>query len=72
MKAVLSLEEEAQVVDSLIKICDRGYGLSPSALKMKVYEITKNMWIPFKDGILGSGWMRWFKERHPEFTLRAA
>jgi hypothetical protein len=44
----------------------------PSALKMKVYEITKNRWTPFKDGIPGGGWMRWFKQRHLELTLRAA
>jgi hypothetical protein len=64
MKAVLSPEEEAQIVDFLIKIYDRRYCLSPSALKMKVYEITKNRWTPFKDGIPGGGWMRWFKQRH--------
>jgi hypothetical protein len=73
VKAVLSPEEEAQIVDFLIKMCDCGYGLLPSALKMKVYEITKNRWTPFKDGIPGGGgWMRWFKHRHPELTLRAA
>ena len=53
-------------------MCDRGYGLSPTQLKMKVYEITKNRWTPFKNGILGGGWMRWFKRRHPELTLRAS
>jgi hypothetical protein len=69
VKAILSPDEEAQIVEFLIKMCDRGFGLSPSALKMKVYEITKYKWTPFKDGILGKGWMRWFKQRHPEFTL---
>jgi hypothetical protein len=32
-------------------MCDRGLGLSPIQLKMKVYEITKNRWTPFKNGI---------------------
>ena len=72
VKAVLTPEEEAQIVQFLITMCDRGYGLSPSALKMKVYEITKSRWTPFKDGIPGGGWMRWFKIRHPELTIRAA
>ena len=57
VKALLSPEEEAQIVDFLIKMCDCGYGMSPSALKMKVYEITKNRWMPFKDGIPSRGWM---------------
>jgi hypothetical protein len=68
-KAVLSHEEEDQIVEFLIKMCDRKFGLSLSALKMKVYEITKNRWTPFKDGIPGGGWMRWFKQRHPELIL---
>lgn len=72
VKAVLSPEEESLIVDFLIRMCDRGYGLSPSALKMKVYEITKNRVTPFKDGIPGGGWMRWFKHRHPELTIRAS
>ena len=72
MKAVLSPEEESLIVDFLIRMCDRGYGLSPSALRMKVYEITKNRWTSFKDGIPGGGWMRWFKRRHPELTIKAS
>ena len=42
VKAVLNLEDEAQIVDFLIKMCDCRFGLSPSTLRMKVYEITKN------------------------------
>ena len=72
VKAVLSPAEESLIVDYLIRMCDRGYGLSPRALKMKVYEITKNRSTPFKDGIPGGGWMRWFKRRHPELTIRAS
>jgi hypothetical protein len=37
---VLSLEEEQQLVDWLLFMCDRGYGLSPTTLRMKVSEIT--------------------------------
>ena len=71
-KGVLTADEESQLVQYLIKMCDAGYGLSPNALKMKVYEITKSRSTPFWDGIPGSGWMRWFRIRHPELTIRAA
>lgn len=27
---------------------------------------------PFTNGIPSDGWMRWFKHRHPELTLRSA
>ena len=27
---------------------------------------------PFKDGIPGDGWLRWFKNRHPKLTLRVS
>jgi hypothetical protein len=59
-------------VTYLTEMCDRGYGLSPTALKMKVYEITKTCWTPFRNGILGVGWMRWFKRRHLELTVRSS
>jgi hypothetical protein len=71
-RGVLTGEEEEQIVQYLIDMCDRGYGLSPTQLKMKVYEITKNRWTPFKNGIPGGGWMRWWRHRHPELTLRAS
>ena len=66
---VLSLEEEDELVKYLIQMCDRGYGLSPTALRMKVYEITQSRWTPFRNGIPGNGWMRWWKRRHPDLTL---
>ena len=72
VEGVLTAEEEKELVDYLVKMCDMGFGLSPSALKMKVYEITKSRWTPFRDGIPGGGWMRWFRHRHPELTVRAA
>jgi hypothetical protein len=71
-QGVLTAEEEEQIVKYLIDMCDRGYGLSLTRLKMKVYEITKNRWTPFKNGILGGGWMRWWRHHHPELTLRAS
>jgi hypothetical protein len=34
-----------------------GHGLSITALKMKMNEITMTKAIPFQNGILGGGWM---------------
>jgi hypothetical protein len=71
-KGVLSLEEEQQLVDWLLLMCDRGYGLSPTALRMKVSKITMSRDTPFREGIHGGGWMRGWRRQHPELTLRVS
>jgi hypothetical protein len=68
--SVLSKEEEQQLTDWLIAMVERGYGFSPTALKMKVSEITMSRDTPFCEGIPGGGWMRGWRCRHPELTLR--
>jgi hypothetical protein len=60
-KEVLTASKESELVTYLTEMYDRGYGLSLRALKMKVYEITKTRWTPFRNGILGARWMHWFK-----------
>ena len=70
--AVLSPSKEQQLVDYCIRMCELGLGLTPTALKLKVYDITKSRPTPFRNGIPGQGWMRWWKRRHPELTLRVA
>jgi hypothetical protein len=47
MKGVLTPMEEEQLVQYFLQMCDRDLGLSPTKLKIKVYEITKNQWTPF-------------------------
>ena len=69
---VLKPAEEEELVNYLIQMCDRGYGLTPSALCMKVYEITQSRWTPFRNGIPRNGWMHWWKRRHPNLTLRVS
>lgn len=64
--------EEDELVKYLIQMCDRGYGLSPTALRMKVYDITQSMWTSFQNGIPSNGWMRWWKRRYPALTLRVS
>ena len=39
---VLNLEEEEQLVEYLLAMSDRGFKLSSTDLKMKVFEMTKN------------------------------
>ena len=68
----LSKEEEQQLTDWLISMVERGYELSPTTLKMKVGEITISRDTPFREGIPGRGWMRGWRPRHPELTLRVS
>jgi hypothetical protein len=52
---MLSPEKEDQIVEYLVRMCERGLGLMPIALKMKVYEITRHRSTPFKNQIPGYG-----------------
>ena len=52
---VLSPAEEELIVAYMHSMCEGGLGLSPIALKMKVFEITKDRVTPFKNGIPGDG-----------------
>jgi hypothetical protein len=51
------MEEEAQLADWFIKMTEAGHRLSPTALKMKVSEITMTRPTPFRNGVPGDGWM---------------
>jgi hypothetical protein len=65
---MLSSQEEQLLSNSLLIMVDKGYGLSSTALRMKVSEITMFRATPFTEGIPRRGW----KRRHPELTLRAS
>ena len=69
---VLNPKEEQLLVDYLLAMCDLGYGLTSIALRLKVYEITKDRWTPFRNGIPGKDWMKWWCQRHPELTTQVA
>jgi hypothetical protein len=49
---------------------DYGHLLSMQQLHLKVVTITQERMTPFRDGILRSSWVRWFKKRHPDLTLK--
>ena len=46
------------------------YPLSMDQLRMKVAEMVQERITPFRDGIPGNGWIKWFKKRHSNLTLR--
>lgn len=52
------------------KIHNLGHPLTKDQLKLIVARITQTRPTPFKNGIPGEGWMRWFLNRHPELTFQ--
>lgn len=70
--AVLSPKEEQHLVDYVIAMCDMGFGLTTTALRLKVQEMRSTRWTPFRNGIPGKSWLKWWQKRHPELTLRVA
>ena len=51
---VLNLEEEQVLIQVLLRMCKMRHDRSLTTLKLKVYEITKSRWSPFKNGFLGA------------------
>ena len=71
-KPVLSQEEEKKLSEWLVEMAEVGYGLSPTTLKIKVSNIAMGRDTPFRNGIPGDGWMRGWKRRHPELSVRTS
>jgi hypothetical protein len=69
---VLSKVEEEQLVQYVIAIQDLGFPLTILQLKLKVAMMTQGRETPFTNGVPGTGWVRWFKRRHPELSVRLA
>lgn len=70
-QGVLTVEEETSLVKWMMEMQDLAHPISILERRRKVAEITQERWTPFKDGIPGRGWLRWFRNRHPELTLRS-
>ena len=68
---VLSVEEESALVKWMLEMQEHAHSICIMELRRKVVEITQDQWTPFKDGIPGRGWLHWFRNRHPELTLRS-
>jgi hypothetical protein len=69
-KPVLSRTEEEKVVQYIMGMARYGHPINITELKIKVAEATQLRETPFKDGIPRAGWVRWFRKRHPEISLR--
>ena len=65
-------KEESALVKWILEMQEHAHPILIFELRRKVAEITQECWTPFKDGIPSRGWLRWFKNRHPELTLRFA
>lgn len=64
--------EEKIVVDYIMGMANYEHPININMLKVKVPEATQLRMTPFKEGILGHKWLRWFQKRHPKITLRMA
>jgi hypothetical protein len=68
-QGVLSVEEEASIVNWVRQTLADGWPVGIKQLKMKVAEVTKGRSTPFTKGIPGSSWLRLFKNRHPDLMI---
>ena len=66
---VFTQSEEKALEEYILKMQEYGYPLSIDQLRLKVAEIIQDRVTPFRDGILGYGWIKWFKKRHLNLAL---
>ena len=67
----LKEDEENKLVDFIFKMQDIGYPLTPTDLRVNVAQATQARQTPWSaSGLPGSGWLRGFRRRHPEISLR--
>jgi hypothetical protein len=71
-KAVMSEQEETTLVQYVQDMCDRAHPLNMTQLIMKAIQLTQHRETPFRDGIPGRGWLKWFRKRHPKLVIRLA
>ena len=69
---VLTSEEEKCLVDYVIEMADRGFGLVSEDIMRIAFTIVDKSKRPhpFQDGMAGRGWLEAFRRRHPELSLR--
>lgn len=69
---VLTCEEEKCLVDYVIEMADRGFGLIGEDIMRIAFTIVDKSRRPhpFQDGMAGRGWLEAFRRRHPELSLR--
>ena len=67
---MLTHSEETSLEAYILKMQEYAYPLSMDQLQLKVAEMVQDRVMPFRDGIPGNGWIKWFKRRHSNLTLR--
>jgi hypothetical protein len=70
-QGVLSQAEETSLEQYLLQMQDLGYPLTIGQLRLKVAQMVETRENPFRNGIPGAGWLRWFRRRHPNLALRS-
>jgi len=70
-QGVLTVEEESDLEKCILQMQDLGYPLTITQLRLKVAEIVQTRETPFRDGIPGSSWLRWWRCRHLDLVLRS-
>ncbi|XP_030851045.1 uncharacterized protein LOC105436902 isoform X1 [Strongylocentrotus purpuratus] len=68
----LTMDEEANIAEWVIRMAKIGYGQTLSDLKQTVKKILDDDGrpTPFKDNLPGKKWMKEFQHRHPELVMR--
>jgi hypothetical protein len=69
---VLIEAEEQQLVQYVLAMQELGFLLTILQLKLKVAMMTQDRNTPFTNGVLGIGWLHWFRRRHLELSMRLA
>jgi hypothetical protein len=61
---VLLVDEKASFVEWVFGMHESNMSISLHQLKLKVAKLTWTCARPFNNGILGTSWWCWFKQRH--------
>ena len=59
-------------MEFILKMATVGHPITLLELMLKVAEITYDREMPFKYGIPGHRWVKWFRKRQPTLPLRVA
>lgn len=72
-RTVFTKEQENELVDHIKDMETRMYGLTKKELLSLAYQLAENNEIPhsFRGGKAGNDWLKGFRQRHPDITLRA-
>jgi len=69
-KVVLTEDEEKELVDYVTNMQEIGYPLMIRHLREKVKILTQTQVTPFMNGVPSAGWVKYFRRRHEELTIR--